>query len=85
MTEQTPEHPRPPSEVLDPTTLDQALLVLVVRRGDGQAFLSVASDVQDAALAGWLRTTADLIDAGEHHADCDACSAGLPHEHNATE
>jgi hypothetical protein len=89
MTDQQPEPAvtpaRAPSEVLDPTTLDQALLVLVVRRGDGETFLSVGSEVDDAALAEWLRSTADLIEAGQHRAGCPACAAGLSHEHGAAE
>lgn len=74
--------PRPPSEVLGPERLDQALLVLVVHRG-GESFLSVANDVEDASLGAWMHDVADRVIAGEHRAGCEACSAGLPHEHGA--
>lgn len=81
MTDQTPPQPaRQPSEVLGPERLDQALLVLVVHRG-GESFLSVANDVEDAALGAWMHDVADRVTAGEHRAGCEACASGLPHEH----
>ena len=65
-----------PSEVLDPTQLDQALLVLVVRQ-DGTAYSSVYSTVDREVLASWVRDFADRLT--EH--TCEACETGVPHNH----
>ena len=85
MTDQTPDpaYVPPPSEVLGPEALDQALLVLVARL-DGTAFLSIANGVDQDSLAAWLHQTADLIAADDHREGCAECSAGLSHEHDTT-
>ena len=65
-----------PFDVLDPTQLDQALLVLVVRQ-DGTAYSSVYSTVNREVLASWVRDFADRLT--EH--TCEACETGVPHNH----
>lgn len=69
-----------PSEDLTPHDLDQALLVLVVRRG-GTAYMTVATDVDDADLSAWMHGAADRVAAGEHRQACADCAAGVLHEH----
>jgi hypothetical protein len=76
MTDQTPEYVPPPSEVLDATQLDQALLVLVVRQ-NGTAFSAVRSDVDRASLSAWVHEFADRILG----ADCADCRDGNAHNH----
>jgi hypothetical protein len=77
MTQPDPEYVPQPSEVLDPTQLDQALLVLVVRP-DGTAFSSVSSTVDRPSLTAWVHEFADRI-AG---ATCPDCAAGTSHAHD---
>lgn len=68
-----------PSEILDPTQLDQALLVVVVRR-DGSSVVIVRSDVSPGMLADWLEATAAAVRDGRP--PCHACEAGVVHTHD---
>ena len=74
-TDPTP-YDAPPSEVLTPDQLDQALLTLVVRR-DGSSSLWLASDVNRDALAEWMRRSADEVAAAP--IECAACREGRDH------
>lgn len=64
----------------DPEVLAAAPVVLVLHQ-DGRAELTVSDAVDDAALAGYFRSTADLIEAGGHRKVCETCAAGVPHDH----
>ena len=83
MTDQTPEPVRredgteaAPSEAIGPDTLDQALLVVVIRL-DGSAVTYVSSAVDRTAVAEWLHRTADEV----LNIDCEACREGHDHGH----
>lgn len=73
------DYDRPPSEVLTPDQLDQALLTLVVRR-DGTAVTWVSSDADRDAVAAYLVEAAAQIRVAP--VDCSACREGLQHTHD---
>lgn len=86
MTEQTPEtttaetpYEPQPSELLTPDQLDQALLVVVVRR-DGTAVTFTSNDTDRNALAAWMHSTAETIRVAPE--ECEACRAGAEHTHH---
>jgi hypothetical protein len=72
--------PAPPAGAARPADL----LVLTVT-ADYQGSMTVAASVDDAALAAWLHEIADKIAAGEHRITCEACAAGVPHDHSDQE
>lgn len=67
-----------PSEVIGPDTLDQALLVVVVR-ADGTAVTFVSSTADRNSVADWMHTAADTVRAAA--VDCDSCREGQDHTH----
>lgn len=72
------------ADPIPPERLAEASL-LVAAWPDGTAHLSLADGLDDAAVAAYLRTVADLVEAGHHRTECEACRDHLPHEHPPSE
>jgi hypothetical protein len=65
---------------LTPEALADAPVVLVLH-ADGRADLTVASSVDDEALAAYVEQVAGMIRRGEHRGTCEACATGADHDH----
>lgn len=72
-----PENAR---DELTPERLASASLIIAAWP-DGSAHMTVADDVEDAAVATYLRTLAEVVERGGHRDSCEACATGVQHEH----